>query len=285
MRTLAVTAALLAALASPALLRAQETASLAIHVVDASDAPVAGARLELVGTRFAGVSDNAGWVRMQGLPVGPALLRVSRIGYAPLETSVPLSAGAPFEADVELVRAPVAVNPVTASATRANAGLAGTGFYARKERGFGVFVTREEMERSHALRTSDVFRRMAGVRLVPVGPHSYQLQSERYGGMGLSQTGAFSRPRRTADGGVVDPRMCPMATFVDGVQVQLDDIDEVVFNNLGAVEVYRGPSEIPPEFNQTTRGCGVVVMWTRTAEPNPAAAASSTPAPAQNPAG
>ena len=174
--------ALLCALACSASLRAQEpTTALSVRVVDPSNAPVARARLELVGTRFSGVSGDSGWVRLLDVPAGPALLRVSRIGYAPLETTVQLAAGTPFEADVELAPNAVAVRGVTGRGTAQSPGLATTGFYRRKEIGFGAFLTDEDIVRSRATRTSDLFRRIAGVRVVPAPRNGHRLQTIRYG--------------------------------------------------------------------------------------------------------
>jgi carboxypeptidase family protein len=289
MRVFVSAAVLAAALAWSAALPAQEqTTALAVRVVDASDAPVSGARLELVGTRVSGLSGDSGWVRLQGVPVGPALLRVSRIGYMPVETTVQLAAGTPFEADVELARAPVALRGVRGESSPRNPALGTTGFYARKERGFGVFLTEDDIERSGAHRTSDLFRRIAGVRVVyNPSTHAYKLQSVRYG-LSLSQTtaGAFSGRGGGGGGGGGGSgegggggggSVCEMMTVLDGVPVKLDGIDDVRLENLGGVEVYRGPSEIPAEFNQTGSVCGVVVMWTRVPSAPPA---SASPAPA-----
>jgi hypothetical protein len=292
MRHLISGAVLLCALACSATLHAQQTAGLAIRVVDAADAPVADAQLQLLGTRFAGRADQAGWIRLQGLPAGPALLRISRIGYASLETTVSLAAGATFEADVELASAPVQVERVTARGARENMGLAMSGFYRRKEMGFGVFMTHEDFERNQAKRPSEVFRRMPGVRVVPsgsLGRRGYKLQSVSYGPSlsGSSSRGAMSGPsqRGNPDGGGGGSQ-CEMQTYLDGVAVQLDDIDQVRLESLGAVEVYRGPSEVPAEFNRTGSVCGVVLMWTRTTDRDPAAAraASSSASRAASPA-
>lgn len=275
--------ALLCALACAGPLHAQQpTTALAIRVVDPSNAPVARARLELVGTRFSGVSSDSGWVRLQGLPVGPALLRVTRIGYAPLESTVALPAGATFEADVELAPATVPVRGVTARSATQTPGLATTGFYRRKEIGFGAFLTDEDIVRSRATRTSDLFRRIAGVRVVPAPRNGHRLQTVRYG-VSLSQNqtkGAFTTPTSRNDATGPESRACFMTTIIDGVPVNLEDIDQVRLESIGAVEVYRGPSEVPAEFNQTGSVCGVVVMWTRMANPAPGPArAAANPAP------
>lgn len=269
--------ALLCALACPAALRAQATTALAVRVVDVTDAPVSGALLELVGTRFSALSSDSGWVRLQGLPTGPALLRVSRIGYAPVESTVQLSAAEPFQADVELSRAPVAVSGVAARVAAEEPGLAGTGFYRHRQMGLGTFLTSEDIQRTRAQQTSDVFRHVAGIRVVPTGARGHKLQSVRYG-MSMSNTrenGAFSRRRASDGSGDGSPRVCEMMTIVDGVPVRLDDIDDVRLQTVGAIEIYRGPSEIPPEYNHLGAACGVVAMWTRGSNPAP----NPSPAP------
>lgn len=41
-------------------------------------------------------------------------------------------------------------------------------------------------------------------------------------------------------------------------------VDELVFRaDVLAIEVFRSPAEIPPEFNGPNAGCGVIVLWTR----------------------
>jgi carboxypeptidase family protein/TonB-dependent receptor-like protein len=267
-RTIPIAAALLCVLAVSAV-EAQETASLAIRVVDPSNAPIAGARLELIGTRFHAVSGDSGWVRLKGLPAGPALLRVTRIGYAPVEATLQLPAGAPFEADVEMTPAPVAVRGVAGTKERRSPGLAITGFYRRREMGNGAFLGPDDIARSQALRLSDLFRRVAGVRVVPAGSTGYILQSVRYG-MTLSRgsMGSF-RPRGISRGAPASRNLCTMTVYVDGAPTVLESIDDVSLQTVGAVEVYRGPAEIPPMYNASGSACGVVLLWSRTADANP----------------
>jgi hypothetical protein len=36
--------------------------------------------------------------------------------------------------------------------------------------------------------------------------------------------------------------------------------------SLEAVEIYRGPSQVPPEYNLMNSACGVVLLWTRSSK-------------------
>jgi hypothetical protein len=71
---------------------------------------------------------------------------------------------------------------------------------------------------------------------------------------------------QTVRGRVLDA--CLPRLFVDGTRVTYDfqnDIDSVVSpNQVEALEIFRGPSEIPPQYNDNNSMCGVVLIWTRT---------------------
>jgi carboxypeptidase family protein len=261
----ALPAALLCAFGAAAPLPAQETTTLAIHVVDPADAPITGARVELIGTRFAALSGDSGWVRLQGVPSGPALLRVTRIGYQPVRSTVQLPSGSPFEADVELAPSPIAVTGVTARGEPQIAGLALTGFYNRKAMGNGVFMGPEEIRRAHAHRMSDLFRHVSGLRLVPLANTGYALKATRTD-MSLTTRRPPLAPRLGRPYDPTTDELCEMLTFFDGVPTVLESIDDVQLQTVGAVEVFRGPSEIPPVYNLTGSACGVVLMWSKTSD-------------------
>jgi hypothetical protein len=61
-----------------------------------------------------------------------------------------------------------------------------------------------------------------------------------------------------------------MTVYLDGALYYSADmpgppLDISTFNllTLQAVEVYRSPAEMPPEYNGTNSGCGVILIWTR----------------------
>jgi hypothetical protein len=267
-RLLAALLPLLAAAlaAAPSAAPAQQApirpAGLGIHVVDPADAPIAGVRVVVVGSGAEGVSDESGWVRLPGVRPGRIFVLATRLGYRPAEFTlqVPLSGG--LEVDVELEPAAVAVQGLTAVGTSENRSLAAAGFYRRKQTGMGSFLTRDDIEKTRAQRTSEIFRRVRGIRVVPAGRDQYKLQTVRYG-LSLSQsTGGMTRAGRRGDR--AGENVCEMLVYLDGTLVQLNGIDDIRMDNVEAIEVYRGAGEIPAEYRVTNATCGVVVLWTRT---------------------
>ena len=250
--------------ASPAQQGAVQPPGVGIHVVDPSDRPIPGARVIVVGSGE-GVSGDSGWVRLPGVAPGRVFVLVTRIGYRPTEFSLEVPATGGLEVDVELEPAPVAVQGVTAVARPEVRLLQMGGFYRRREAGRGSFLTREEIEKSGAIRASEVFRRIQGVRVVPTSGDNYKLQSVRYG-TSLSERSSRSRTGNPRQEGGGNNFVCDMLVFLDGMQSHLESIDDVHMQSLEAVEVYRGPSQVPPEYNQMNAACGVVLLWTRSSK-------------------
>jgi hypothetical protein len=113
------------------------------------------------------------------------------------------------------------------------------------------------------MRTSEVFRRVRGVRVVRGAGDTYKLQTVRYG-LSMSQTmGPVTRAGRPNRQPTGSSYVCEMLVFVDGMQQQLDGIDDIQMESLEAIEVYRGAGEIPAEYRVMNATCGVVLLWTR----------------------
>jgi iron complex outermembrane receptor protein len=94
------------------------TGRISGRVTDATQAPVAGARLTLSGTRLAGVSDVDGRYAIAGVPTGTYELRTVRIGQQPKLTSVTVSAGVDTHVDVVVGSAATSLAAVVTSASR-----------------------------------------------------------------------------------------------------------------------------------------------------------------------
>lgn len=208
-----------------------------VILIDAeSGDPVPGATVRTAGAFRAVDSDSDGLVQLRGVSPGPVTIVVTRIGYAEVRQVVRVVAGSTTEVTIALVPRPVAVEPV---AVEAPARLSRMDDFDRRRQGsLGHFFTFEDIERARPAVTSDLLRRVAGLRVhCTMGPCT--VRSTR-----------ASIPR------------CPMQVFVDGVAAYNMSPDEIPAADLEGMEIYRGASEIPPEFNRGTAGCGVIVIWT-----------------------
>ncbi|HYH78274.1 MAG TPA: carboxypeptidase-like regulatory domain-containing protein, partial [Longimicrobium sp.] len=124
--------ALIAAAACiPAAASAQnETTSTVRVVVRAQEggAAVRDARVELLGARAAGNSDAEGVVRLAGVPSGPAIVSIHKIGYGDERFTLNLPAGDTVTVEVDLQPAAVRLAEVRATALRSRV-LSESGFF------------------------------------------------------------------------------------------------------------------------------------------------------------
>jgi iron complex outermembrane receptor protein len=98
-----VVAALLVGTALGSDLRAQGTGSVSGRVTDStSNAPVANAQVQVVGTQIGGLTRVDGRYFLQGVPVGPQQIRITRIGFAAQTKPTTVNAGATNEVDFVL---------------------------------------------------------------------------------------------------------------------------------------------------------------------------------------
>lgn len=109
-------AALALMAASPGLARQQGTGAL--HgIVVADGAPVPYAAIEVRGASLRALADAHGRFRIAGVPAGQRTLLVTAPGYATAERTVRLEPGETEFLRVELMRAPLELNPVVVTGT------------------------------------------------------------------------------------------------------------------------------------------------------------------------
>jgi hypothetical protein len=211
-------------------------------VTNKNGAPVAGARVGLMGTSAATLTKANGDFVLDSLPAGTQALVVRQIGYTPTEVPVDLSSRAPARVAVKLGNFVPELSVVEVVAVREQ-GLQKVGFLDRKRTSAGgYFLGPEQLEKRNALRFTDVMRTVPGIRV-----------SEQNGQ-------AMLTPSRGATGGCV-------TIFVDGAkwqQLEPGDLDTFVKpNEVAAVEVYNGTS-MPAEFSTPGQNCSSIVVWTKT---------------------
>ena len=214
-------------------------AKLTGRVLNASGAPVAGARVDVAGTAAVALTRDDGTFALADLPTGTQSLVARQLGFAPVETAVDLTSREVRDVTVVMKKPATVLSTVNVKAER-DEGLANIGFDRRKRAGFGYYMTPEQLEARQALKLTDLFRGIPSLRVSPAGGMDYTVEAVR--------------------GGCV--------TFVlDGVtwkSVFPGDIDRMMPpQELAAMEVYSGTSA-PAEF-QAPGGssCTVIVMWSK----------------------
>ena len=98
--------------AGPALAQAQ-TGRISGTVVDtANSQPIANARVSVVGTTILAGTNTEGRFTINNVPVGTATLRITRIGFAPINRSVAVGTGATTSVTFAMRAQAVELNPV-----------------------------------------------------------------------------------------------------------------------------------------------------------------------------
>lgn len=216
--------------------------------------PLGLARIAVMGGKTVTLTRDDGRFQVVGLSPGVQTIQVMKIGYGVILLPVEVRAGETVRVQVSLAVVPVPLSPVEVEADRGG-GLtpAMRGFEERRARGSGHFLNRREIARMQARLFTDLLRRVPGVQIQPMpGPFG---------------TGEMVRMARAT--GVMGARACPVLFYVNGSPFPVTgdipinfyiDPDEVV-----AVEIYSGMSQIPPQFNSNLLNarCGVIVIWTR----------------------
>jgi 5-hydroxyisourate hydrolase-like protein (transthyretin family) len=208
----------------------------------ASGSPVVAALVQLfqpgegVPIREA-LTDQNGRFQMDGLRSGEYRIRLDAFGFRELDEMVEFLDLGQVDLRVEMIPEALELDPVVVTrATRSR--LDRAGFYERRQRGIGVYLTRDEiLRRTTSFQVSEALRGIPGARVV-MGP--------------------FGEPSRVQFRGGCEPDL-----FIDGSPTQVGTtVDEVLsVDDLEGLEVYRGIT-VPAQFT-TRSGCGAIVAWTR----------------------
>lgn len=225
-------------LSTPGLLRAQAGSIVGRVTSFETGDPLGGVELSVRGTDVRAFSTEAGLFSLEGVPPGERTVTLHYLGAESREVPVRV---APYQTTsvalvVEMKVIPVAELVVTVDDRIPVSKL--SGFYRRMENSPGYFVTRDEIERLHPVRTTSILRRVPGLDI---------------GKRTRSGVTPVTMSRRKG---------CVPEFYVDGARAPFFDVDNVQPHEIAGIEVYRGNSEVPIRFKHRDR-CGVIVIWTR----------------------
>ncbi len=222
-----------------------QLAALVGTVRDSAGHPIPGVEVRFQGSLFfAARTNDSGAFRLASLPTGPASVVVRRLGFGPTSVDVRLRAGQTDSLVVALTAVAFTIDGVLVEdeyEARSHRILAG--FWDRRARGFGNYVTRADIERRNPHDFTDIARMIPSVNV--------QTRNGR----------RVIRFNRSSSG----PRDCPPQYFVDGMRIENGSPDEFSPHDIEAVEIYSGPATVPPQFTARpfSYTCGAVVIWTR----------------------
>jgi Carboxypeptidase regulatory-like domain len=245
-------------------------------VVDsASGKPVAGAHLLVSVAGATAVSDTAtdkdGRFSFALPGVGQYVLRVSRPGYSTRVTQ-PIAVEKEFVVAVELRLTPLAVllDTVTVVAEKVVVEqqlpfLVDAGFYDRRSKGIGHFLTRTDLDQHPPDRMTNAFQGISGVHVVCGGrtssPNGCDVQAP--GATTMFKRGVC-KPSVVLDGvvlragGVLNTESTPENRAVDR------PVDELLNPfNIEAVEIYTSPAGVPVQYLGYLSPCGAIIAWSR----------------------
>jgi hypothetical protein len=213
-------------------------------ITDTSGVPLSGAEIWLIeALTIRTVSSDSGTFELTGLPPGAVTFSVRRLGFEAATFSATLRPGRTHRATFPLTPSALALPGVTVEENRTKSSWLAL-FEQRRSWHRGTFIQRKDWESRQLRIASDILRMVPGVQVVPARIGSQIVMSRGDGG------------RRCV------PQLYVHTTPYSG---RFDDFSP---DDIEAVEVYSGISEIPPDLNTMGRPvCAAVVIWTR--EPPP----------------
>jgi hypothetical protein len=218
------------------------TARYRAMVRDVAGHPVPNARARTLGHGYV-LSDERGAVLLDSLPGGSQTLEVLAVGFAPDRRVVEASTGNTAVDTVVLASLKSLLDTI-----RVTAGRDEVGFEARRRGQVGQFITAADILRENPRTTSSLLRTREGVRL------DYDRDGNAH--IMTSVAGRPCRPLVLIDGFPAAP-----VPTVKGVP----DVNWAFLPpEIGGVEIYTNPAQIPAKFAiWGDRSCGAIMFWTR----------------------
>lgn len=262
MRTATRVLVVAASVLLPGLSRAQGPAPARVRVIqlqvldDATDAALAGVRVSVVGRPTEVASDDRGMLVIASPSPGERVaLVLRRLGYQPGTMMIDVDTSDTIRVSFAMAAVPKTLDSVAVTAERPVSPMLRTFDDRVAHHNGGVFITRDEIERRHPIRLTDLLRRYPSIKVVDSA------------GVLLVATTRSGKPvfrggRRLQD----DLAPCNLRVAVDGQAKEPSfSIDILAAESIYGIEVYAGPGSLPPEFASTMPDamCGLVAIWTR----------------------
>jgi hypothetical protein len=232
-----------AAPAAPAV--ATKGARLRGIVLNAEDGlPLPGADVVLVGLDMQVRAGESGRFDFGVIEAGSYIVQSRMLGFQPYTVRAELADSSTLELTFRMKRQAFQLDEIVVTEQEQKRGR----FYERmaESRGFGTFVTRDEIAKRNTPFTCDLLRGKLGLRVIQTGT-TCNIRMSR------NQGASF----QNAD--------CAPGFYLDGARsdIQVLEQNSLPPTVIEGIEIYRSAAEAPSELNQGNF-CGVIAMWTRT---------------------
>jgi hypothetical protein len=234
---------LLAALLGPGLSAAPlagQATVVGVVVEAGSRRPIADVLILLDTVRQVTTAD--GRFRFTAVVAGTRTLHVRHIAYAQRQDTLDVHDGDQMDLQIPIAVEAIQLAPLAVEVRSRH--LVNVGFYERAARGIGIHITREQLEDTKATHLGDFLARVPGVRRAMVNGEMSRIDMR--GGKSISMP-------------------CDTQFFLDGTAMAAGPtiLDNLTPHNIEGMEIYRGASETPIQFDFGRTSCGAIVIWTR----------------------
>jgi hypothetical protein len=266
----------------PGLFAQADTSSIRVMgtVRDQLRQPISGAEVHIIGTPITAFTSDSGLFRLGAPRVVPLVFQIRRPGYraqllkvnSDWSGSIVMQQGT-YELPAIQVTARMA-KPVAYAATHKY-----DDFFFRQRLGFGEFVTREQIDRRLAAHTPQLLEGRPGIhvdfRYVEAASGSpstiiaFARCNEFPPKINVYLDGHKLMPRIVnASGGDLALQILSREVTQKEIETRreirgmvAEMLERINPSDIELMEIYRGPGELPGEFNDGN--CGAIVIWTR----------------------
>lgn len=218
---------------------------------EVTGAPIENAEVFDLTTGTTALATRTGTVSLAFLPDGGSLVRIRKLGYAPI--IVPIAIAPEDTVPITMTMTPVAELPavVTRDTARRYISPGLRGFEDRRRLGItGYFIDDTTLRKEEYRTLGNVLRSSMPSVAIREGPFS-----------AMYLTGSM----RCGSGG-------PPQVYLDGVPVHGEivrgregpfNLNSINISDIAGIEFYPTTDDMPIEFNHTPTSCGALMLWTR----------------------
>jgi hypothetical protein len=228
------------------------SATLVGRILDATDSGgVANAGIQIVGTNLVARSDGRGRFRLSSIPTGRREIEVRFFRYSPVKDTVLFVTGDSIRLDIYLKRMPQLLSELVVHGRAFRVPHGYEAVYERGARGWGTFITREQIDSVGPKDVKTMFEGINGVFVDQDGVYFNRCYGNPVFGGEYAEVW-FDGQRLTNHETSKDPKdPRQMNSFLETLPP----------SEIQAIEVYTSSVNIPAEFTSGGSPCAVIAVW------------------------